>query len=204
MFFFEFKLAIFIPKVQIIHENAITFFSFLKLHILLHHPHLSQVFTILSLPSIHQPPWTTILKLLMHLKIDLHSFFLNFYELKTISLSLSLLIHPKKSKILFLNFLWFIEPLKLTILGGSLLFEILGAWRRLMCAKQVISLVETMKLVFFPRFVCPHGCRRLTWKHSGQCRGYFCSWLLNVFFIDDLHGSRPSLFVKKKFETASM
>ena len=61
----------------------------------------------------------------------------------------------KKSKILILKLLWFIEPLKLTILGGSLLFEILGAWRRLMCAKQVISLVETMKLVFFSRSVRP-------------------------------------------------
>ena len=43
-----------------------------------------------------------------------------------------------------------IEPLKLVILGGSLLFEIMGAWKRLMCAKQVISLVETIKLRFFP------------------------------------------------------
>ncbi|KAF3524945.1 hypothetical protein F2Q69_00047648 [Brassica cretica] len=42
------------------------------------------------------------------------------------------------------------QQLKLTILGGSLLFEILGAWRILMCAKQVISLVETMKSSFFP------------------------------------------------------
>ncbi|KAF2573353.1 hypothetical protein F2Q70_00004872 [Brassica cretica] len=42
------------------------------------------------------------------------------------------------------------EPLKLVILGGLLLFEIMGAWKRLMCAKQVISLVETMKLRFFP------------------------------------------------------
>ena len=29
-------------------------------------------------------------------KIDLHSFFFNYYELKTTSLSLSLHIHPKK------------------------------------------------------------------------------------------------------------
>ena len=45
--------------------------------------------------------------------------------------------------------------MKLTIFGESLLFEILGAWRRLMCAKQVIFLVETMKLRFFPRSVRP-------------------------------------------------
>ena len=50
----------------------------------------------------------------------------------------------------FLKFLWLIGPLKLVILGGSLLFEILSAWKRLMCAKQVISLDETMKLSFFP------------------------------------------------------
>ena len=83
----------------------------------------------------------------------------------------------KKPKIFILKYLWFIEPLKLTILDGSLLFGILGAWRRLLCAKQVISLVETMKLVFFQ--ICSSrrlpgkssGCRRLTWKSSGQCRG---------------------------------
>ena len=45
--------------------------------------------------------------------------------------------------------------MKLMILGGSLLFEILSAWRRLMCVKQVISLAETMKSVFFPRSVHP-------------------------------------------------
>ncbi|CAG7862003.1 unnamed protein product, partial [Brassica rapa] len=58
------------------------------------------------------------------------------------------------------------------------------------CDKQVISLVETMKSVFLQ--ICSSirltskssGCRRLTWKSSGQCR-------------DDLHGSRPSLFIKK-------
>ena len=72
-------------------------------------------------------------------KIDLHSFFFNYYELKTTSLSLSLHIHPKKPNILILKFLWLIEPLKLMIYGGSLLFEIMSAWRRLLCTKQVIS-----------------------------------------------------------------
>ena len=114
------------PQSSDYHENAITFFYlfffFSKMHILLYRPHLPQVFTIFPLPSIHQPPWTTNLKLLIHLKSDLHSFFLNSYELKTTSLSLSLHIHPKKPKILILNILWFIESLKLTILGGSLLF----------------------------------------------------------------------------------
>ena len=82
-------------------------------------------------------------------QINLHSFFLNSYELKTTSFSLSLRIHPKKPKILILNFLWFIEPLKLTILGGSLFSEILGAWRRILCGKQTILLVETMKSILF-------------------------------------------------------
>ncbi|WZZ59260.1 hypothetical protein YC2023_059367 [Brassica napus] len=66
-----------------------------------------------------------------------------------------------------------ILPLKLTILGGSLLFEILGVWTRLIFAKQVISLVETMKSVFFFQICSPRrlpgkssGCTRLTWKSS--------------------------------------
>ena len=137
--FLELWLASSNPKVQIIHKNAFTFFS--KIHILLYHPHLLQVFTILSLPSIHKPPWTINLKLLMHLKIDLHSFFLNSYELKTTFFHFLSIFIQKKPKILILKFLWFIEPMKLTILGGSLSFELLCAWRRLMCAKEVISLI---------------------------------------------------------------
>ena len=94
--FLKLWLASFIHKVQIIHENVIIFFFFFsKMHILLYHPHLPQVFTILPLPSIYQPPWTTNLKFLMHLKIDLHSFFLNSYELKKTTLSLFLHIHKK-------------------------------------------------------------------------------------------------------------
>ncbi|KAG5378042.1 hypothetical protein IGI04_025884 [Brassica rapa subsp. trilocularis] len=104
-------------------------------------------------------------------QIDLHFFFLNSYELKTTFLSLYLHIHPKNPKILILKFLWFIEPLKLTILGRSLLFEILGAWRRHMCAKQVISLVETMKSIFFSRSVLPDD------------------FWVNLLVLDDLHGS---------------
>ena len=115
-FFLTFHLLYLPPQVQIILKNAINFFFLSKMTFLLSQPHHLQVFTRLSLPSIHQPPWTTNLKLLMHLKIDLHSFFLNSYELKTTSLSLSLHIHPKKTKILILKFLWFIEPLKLTII----------------------------------------------------------------------------------------
>ncbi|KAG5400219.1 hypothetical protein IGI04_014826, partial [Brassica rapa subsp. trilocularis] len=71
-----------------------------------------------------------------------------------------------------------LQPLKLTILGGSLLFEILGAWRRLLCAKQVISLVETIKSVFFPYMFAK-----------------------TTFGADFVH---ISLFVKKKFEMTSI
>ena len=39
------------------------------------------------------------------LKIDLHSFFLIYYELETTFFSLSLYIHPKKPKNLILNFI---------------------------------------------------------------------------------------------------
>ncbi|KAG5385000.1 hypothetical protein IGI04_036470 [Brassica rapa subsp. trilocularis] len=60
---------------------------------------------------------------------------------------------------ILLYYLHLLQPLKFMIHGGSLLFEIMGAWRRLLCAKQVISLVETMKLVSFSRSV---SHRRLT------------------------------------------
>ena len=71
---YEFSFVLFIPKYQIIHENALLFVCYFssKMNILPYHPHL-QVFTILFVPSMHQPPWTTKLKLLMHLKIDFHS-----------------------------------------------------------------------------------------------------------------------------------
>ena len=49
-------------------KMPLIFFFFLKLVFLLSQPHYLQVFTRLSLPSIPQPPRTTNLKLLMHLK----------------------------------------------------------------------------------------------------------------------------------------
>ena len=97
MTFLEFSFALFTPKVRIIHENSITFFFLSKTSILLYHPHVSKVFTILILPLIHQQPWTTNLKLLRHLKIDFHSSYLISYALKP-SLSLSLFIHQKKNQ----------------------------------------------------------------------------------------------------------
>ena len=72
---------------------------------------------------------------------------------------------------MILKIIRFIEPLKLTILGVSLLFEILVDWRRLLCVKHVILLVETMKLVFFSIFVRPHDFR------------------VSRVAVDDLHGS---------------
>ena len=146
----DFSFSLFIPQVHIIHENAINCFSFFfsKMVFLLSQPHHLQVFTRLSLPSIYQPPWTTNLKLLMHL----NWFTLFLSQFLWTKNNISFIFSPyssKKPKILILKFLWFTEPLKLTILGGSLLFEILGAWRRLLWAKQVIS---------------------LTWKSSGQGR----------------------------------
>ena len=84
MTFWEFSFALFTVKVWIIHENVITFFCIflLKMNILLYYLYFPQVFTILSLPWIHQPPWTTNLKLLVHLKIVFHSSYLIYYALK--------------------------------------------------------------------------------------------------------------------------
>ena len=114
--FFGTLICIFHPKFRLF--TKMSSFFFFKMHILLYHTHLPQVFTILSLPSIHQPPWTTNLKLLMHLKINLHSFFLNSYEAKKTFLYFLSIFIQKKPKNLILKILWFKEPLKLTILGG--------------------------------------------------------------------------------------
>ena len=76
----------------------------------------------------------------------------------------------------------------------SLLFEILGAWRRLMCAKQVISLVETMKSVFFPDLFVQTTYMEVFWS----MQMLILQLTFKCVFIDDLHGSRPSLFAKKK------
>ena len=77
------------------------FFIFSKISFLLSHLYLLRVFIILQLSSIHQPTWTTNLKLLMHLKIDFDSFYLISYDLKTTSISLSLCIHGKNPRFWF-------------------------------------------------------------------------------------------------------
>ena len=179
--FLELWLASFTPKVQIIHENAITFFLFENAFLTLSPSSSSSIHNIVI--AINTP--TTMNNQFEALNVLKNWFTLFLSQFLWTKNNVSFTFSPyssKNPKILILKFLWFIEPLKLTILSGSLLFEIMGAWRRLMCAKQVISLVETMKSVFCFRYVRPDGCRRLTWKSSGQCRGWFCSWLLNVFW----------------------
>ena len=57
-------------------------FKKMQLLILLYQSHLHQIFITLTLPWIHQPPWTTNLKLLMHRKIDFFSSYLISYALK--------------------------------------------------------------------------------------------------------------------------
>ena len=136
-FFWNFICTIHL-KVWIIHENFTVFFP--KMIFLLFQPHHLQLFTRLSLRSIHQPPWTTNLKLLLHLKSNYPSSS-HFLWTKNNNSSTFSLYSSEKPKILILKFLRFIELFKLTILGGSLSFELLCAWRRLMCAKQVFSLI---------------------------------------------------------------
>ncbi|KAG5383000.1 hypothetical protein IGI04_034470, partial [Brassica rapa subsp. trilocularis] len=79
-----------------------------------------------------------------------------------------LLHHPHLPQILILKFLWFIEPLKLTILGGSLLFEIMGAWR----------------ILLYVRPDDLHG--------SLLVNAYASFMTFKCVFLDDLHRSRPS------------
>ena len=178
MFFLKFWLASFTLKVQIIYKNAIIFFVFSKMHILLYYPHLPQVLTILSLPSIPQPPWTNNLKLLMHLKIDLHSFILNFYELKTTSLSLSLHIHQKKtqnfdSKIFMIH--RDIEAYDSLVGHFCLRFWVLGED---LCVINKLSHRLKLWNQFFPRFVRPDDLLAVDDLHGSHLA------------VDNLHGSR--------------
>ncbi|KAG5389136.1 hypothetical protein IGI04_030677 [Brassica rapa subsp. trilocularis] len=83
--------------------------------------------------------------------------------------------------------------MKLMILGGSLLFEILSAWRRLMCVKQVISLAETMKSVFFPRSVHPDDLPVAV----DDLHGSLMMIYMEVVHLYDLHGSRLRRLTRK-------
>ena len=121
-FFWKFHLPYSSQKFRLFTKMPLIFF-FSKMAFLLSQPHHLQLFTRLPLPSIHQPPWTTNLKLLMHLKSNYtHSFLFLMNEKQHLFHFLSIFI--KKTKILILIFfLWFIEPFKLTILDRSLSFR---------------------------------------------------------------------------------
>ena len=114
--FFRSFICLIHPEVRIIHENTITF-SFLfylsKLSVLLYHSHLHQVFTILSLTSIHQPTINNQFEALNAPKFQFLLVISYYLCTQTTSLSLSLYIHKKKTKILILYFV----RLKLMILG---------------------------------------------------------------------------------------
>lgn len=134
-FFLEIAFALFTQKFRLSTKMPLIFFR--KWLITLSTSSSSSIYKIAI--AINTP--TTMnnqFEILNAHKINLHLFFLITYELKTIYLSLSLYIH-KKTKILILKFLWFIEPLKLTILGGSLSYELLCAWRIILCAKKVLT-----------------------------------------------------------------
>ena len=141
MFFLKLWLVSFTLKVQIIHENAIIFFLFKNAYFTQSPSCSSNIHNIVIAINTPTTMNNQFEALIMHLKIDFNYFFLNSYEVKTISLYFLSIFIQKITKILILNFLWFIEPLKVTILGGLLSFELLCAWRRLMCAKKVISLI---------------------------------------------------------------
>ena len=139
--FLELWLASFTLKVHIIHENAITFFF------------RTCKFYSITLIFLKNSRYCNCHQYTNHtLNAPKNWFTLFLSQFLWTKNNISFTFSPyssKNPKILILKFLWFIEPLKLTILGGSLLFEILDAWKRHMCAKQVISLIETMKSVFF-------------------------------------------------------
>ena len=91
--FWDISFVLFTLQVQIIHENVIIIF-FPKMTFLLSQPHHLQIFTRLPLPSIHQPPWTTNLKLLMHLK----SIYTSFSQLLWTKKNISFIFSPYSSK----------------------------------------------------------------------------------------------------------
>ena len=138
MLFLDFSFVLFTPQVHIIHENAINFFLFEKDIFTLSPSSSSSNYKIVIVIN----TTTTMnnqFEALNAPKIDLPFFFFHSCELNTTYLSLSLHNELKKPKILILNFLWFIESQKLTILGGLLSFVILCDWRSLMYAKELIS-----------------------------------------------------------------
>ena len=138
MFFLDFSFVLFTLQVHIIHENAINFF-FSENDIFTLSPSSSSSNYKIVIVINTTTTMNNQFEALNAPKIDLPFFFFHSCELNTTYLSLSLHNELKKPKILILNFLWFIESQKLTILGGLLSFVILCAWRSLMYAKELIS-----------------------------------------------------------------
>ena len=135
---FLYIFALFTPHIQIIYENIINFF-------------LNSFFTLLTSSSsstykiaiaINTP--TTMnnqFEALNAPKIDLHSHFLTYYEIKTTSLSLCLHIHPKNSSFWF-NFFFMVDRAIQAYYSWWVTFVWGSGWlEKTLCAKEVISLV---------------------------------------------------------------
>ncbi|CDY47353.1 BnaCnng14900D [Brassica napus] len=70
------------------------------------------------------------------------------------------------------------SPKDVVALSGKFLFEILGAWRRILCAKQVISLVETMKLPLTTYMEVFWSMQRLVLQLTFKCpHKYVYEWI---------------------------
>ena len=115
-FFLEILFALSIPKVWIIHENAINFFFFWKLFFFTLSTSSSlSIYKIVI--AINTP--TTMNNQFEVLNAPKNRFTLFYSQFLWTKNNISFTFSPyssKKLKILSLNFLWFIEPLKLTIL----------------------------------------------------------------------------------------
>ena len=109
--FWNFHLLYLHRKFGLFTKMPLLFFS--KMSVLLCHPHLHHIFTILSLSSIHQSTMNNQFEALNAPKFRFLLFTSHYLCTQTTSLSLSLYIHQKKSKNLILNFVRF----KLMILG---------------------------------------------------------------------------------------
>ena len=96
-YFLDFSFVLFTPQVHIIRENANSFFLFKNGLFTLSTSSSSNIYKIAI--AINTPTsMNNQFEALNAPQIDLHFFFLNSYELKTTSLSLSLHIHPKKTQ----------------------------------------------------------------------------------------------------------
>ena len=195
MIFLKFLFVLSTPEVQIIHENTIIiYFYFLKMSVLLYHPHLHQVFTILSLSSIHQLTMNNQFEALNALKFRFLLFISHYLCTQTTSLSFfSLYLSKKKSMILILNFirfkLWFLVINKCVCFLEK--FCVIGK------SNQVISLVESTKLIFFSdlfvtRLSCKSSDRRILIRKSSVNKDVSFAIDFICVFRDDFYGSLPT------------